>query len=361
MLSLLRYLAGRLFFAVITLFLLSIVLYGIIYLSPLDMRVSLFMPGNVPLRILLDEEAYGRLRDRIIEENHLNDSFSTQYGIWMRNFVTHNWGYSPSLRQEVLPALLDRSPATAELTIYSMLLIIPLTLFSGIQAARKKDKPTDLLIRGLSMAAGTIPLFIMAFFLMTVFYINLKWSSLTGLDMGLLQSNGSFHPYTGLMTVDGLLNGRMDITLTAIRRLMLPVLTITASQWALLTRITRSATIEELQKDYVLAARSRGASTHLIIGRHVLKNTLNVFLANTALSAASIVTGVFIVERIFLWPGVSDILFRTGSFVPDASAVIGFTIYSVIVVLFIMLVLDLLQASINPLISEGMIGGSDGQ
>ncbi|MGB8252369.1 MAG: ABC transporter permease [Anaerolineaceae bacterium] len=330
-------------------------------MSPLDMRVSLFMPGNVPLRILLDEEAYGRLRDRIIEQNHLNDSFPTQYGIWLSNFVTHNWGYSPSLGQEVLPALLDRSPATAELTIYSMLLIIPLTLFSGIQAARKKDKPTDLLIRGFSMAAGALPLFIMAFFLMTVFYINLKWSSLTGLDLGFLQSNGSFHPFTGLMTVDGLLNGRMDITLTAIRRLMLPVLTITASQWALLTRITRSATIEELQKDYVLAARSRGASTNLIIGRHVLKNTLNVFLANTALSAASIVTGVFIVERIFLWPGVSDILFRTGSFVPDASAVIGFTIYSVIVVLFIMLILDLLQASINPLISEEMIGSSDGQ
>ncbi|MGA9397109.1 MAG: hypothetical protein WBV22_02515, partial [Anaerolineaceae bacterium] len=108
--------------------------------------MSLFMPGNVPLRILLDEEAYGRLRDRIIEQNHLNDSFPTQYGIWLSNFVTHNWGYSPSLGQEVLPALLDRSPATAELTIYSMLLIIPLTLFSGIQAARKKDKPTDLLI-----------------------------------------------------------------------------------------------------------------------------------------------------------------------------------------------------------------------
>jgi ABC-type dipeptide/oligopeptide/nickel transport system permease component len=79
------------------------------------------------------------------------------------------------------------------------------------------------------------------------------------------------------------------------------------------------------------------------------------------MSAASLVTGVFIVERIFLWPGVSSILFRSGSFVPDSAAVIGFTIYSVMVVLFIMLVLDILQAAVNPLVSEEMIGGSNGQ
>lgn len=358
MISLLKYLVGRIFFAIITLVVLSVVVFGVIYTAPLEARVAVYMPGNIPLRILNDEAAYNALKERVIEQNHLNESFATQYLNWARNFITNNWGWSPTVGP-VLPALISRTPATAELTLYSMLLIIPLTLASGIYAARKRDKPADLILRSLAMAAGAIPLFIMAFFLMTVFYINLKWSTLTGLDIGWLQTTGGFHPYTGMMTIDGLLNGRMDVTLTAFRKLLLPVVTIAATQWALLSRITRSATIEELNKEYVLAAKSRGASAHLIVWRHVLKNTLSVFLANTALSAASIITGVFIVERIFLWPGVSDILFRTGTFVPDSSAVIGFTIYSVLAVLLIMLILDMIQAAINPLISQELIGGND--
>jgi ABC-type dipeptide/oligopeptide/nickel transport system permease component len=99
---------------------------------------------------------------------------------------------------------------------------------------------------------------------------------------------------------------------------------------------------------------------NMILWRHVFKNTLSVFLANTALSAAGIVTGVFIVERIFLWPGVSDLLLRTGTFVPDAPLVLGFTIYSIIMVLAIMFILDIAQAVFNPLISQEVMGGSDG-
>ena len=159
--------------------------------------------------------------------------------------------------------------------------------------------------------------------------------------------------------LDGLLNGRLDVVLLALRRLSLPILTISATQWAFLSRISRNASIEELQKDYVLAARARGASRRQVFLKHILKNTLSVFLSNTAMSAAGIVTGVFIVERIFILPGVSDILFRQGSFVPDAVAVIGFTFYCVLMVLFIMLILDVVNAAVNPLISLEMIGGSD--
>lgn len=359
--SFLKYLAGRILIAIITIFLVSVVMFGIIYLSPLETRISLFMPPNVPMRVLIDEEAFKRLENRIIEENHLNDSFPIQYGLWVKNSYQNKGGWSPTLRMEVLPALLARTPATLELTLYSLIMISALTLFSGMQAARFKDRPADYLIRILSVSASAIPLFILALFLMAIFYINLKWTSMTGLDMSLLESKGGFHAYTGVMTLDGLFNGRMDVTLTAFRRLLLPVLTITASQWAVLTRITRNSAIEELQKEYVLAAKARGASNQFILWHHVFRNILAVFLTNTALSASGIVTGVFIVECIFLWPGVSEILYHTGSFVPDAPAVIGFAIYSVIVVLSIMLILDMIQALVHPTISQSMLGGSDGE
>jgi ABC-type dipeptide/oligopeptide/nickel transport system permease component len=149
------------------------------------------------------------------------------------------------------------------------------------------------------------------------------------------------------------------VVITALKRLSLPVLTVTASQWAFLSRITRNATIEELQKDYITGARARGASHHQILMNHVLRNTMSVFLSNTAMAAATIVTGVFIVERIFILPGVSDLLFRHDAFVPDPVAVIGFTFYCVIMVLIIMLILDVINAAVNPLISREVTGETD--
>lgn len=341
----------------ITLVLMSIILYGIIYLSPLDLRINLFMPQNVPSR--MTEKDIARIRNLIAENNHLYDPFIVQYWQWAKNFIENQWGYSPSLHQYVLPAILSNSPVTLELTICSMLLIIPLSLASGIRAGSKKDKPADFIIRVLSMIVSHIPLFIMAYFLLTIFYVNLKWTTLIDVDVSKFQINGTYHVYTGLRIFDGLLNGRLDVVITALKRLSLPVLTVTASQWAFLSRITRNATIEELQKDYITGARARGASNRQILMNHVLRNTMSVFLSNTAMTAATIVTGVFIVERIFILPGVSDILFRHDAFVPDPVAVIGFTFYCVIMVLIIMLILDVINAAVNPLISREVTGETD--
>jgi peptide/nickel transport system permease protein len=332
-------------------------MYLVVYLAPVDVRIDLFMPKNLGPR--MTEEAIARLRERIAEKNHLNDTFVVQYWYWGKNFLENQWGYSPSLQEYVLPAVLSRSPVTIELTFISMLMIIPLSLASGMYAAYKKDKASDLLVRVLSATTAYIPLFVLAYILLAIFYVNLKWTTLSSLDISWLASTEGFRPYTGMSLLDGLLNGRMDIVLKAIKRLVLPVLTITATQWAYLSRIIRNATIEELQKDYVLGAKARGASRLQVFTKHILRNTSSVFLSNTAMSAASVVTGVFVVERIFIIPGVSDILFRHSSFLPDAVAVIGFAIYCVLMVLIIMLILDLINAAVNPLISQEVTGVSD--
>jgi ABC-type dipeptide/oligopeptide/nickel transport system permease component len=354
---LLKFLARRVFFALLTIILVSIVMYFVVYLSPVEVRVDLFMPKNFGPQ--MTEEQIARLRDRITEKNHLNDAFIVQYWYWGKNFIENQWGYSPSLQQYVLPAILARSPATFELTICSMLLIIPLSLFSGMYAAHKKDKPSDLLVRLLSTTTAYIPLFVLAYILLALFYVNFKWATLSSLDISGLVTKEGFHPYTGMSILDGLLNGRLDIALTALRRLALPILTIAATQWAYLSRLIRNVTIEELQKDYVLAAKARGASRYQIFTKQILKNTSSVFFSNTAMSAAGIVTGVFVVERIFIIPGVSDILFRKSSYVPDAIAVVGFAFYSVLIVLILMLILDVINAAFNPLISRDVTGGSD--
>jgi ABC-type dipeptide/oligopeptide/nickel transport system permease component len=341
----------------VTLILISLILYGIVYLSPIELRINLFMPANLSPR--MTEEDVARFREMIAERHHLHDTFIIQYGYWVKNFVGNQWGYSPSLHQYVLPAIMTNSPVTLELTIYSLLLIIPLSLISGIRAGSKKDRFPDFSIRVLSTIVSYTPLFIVAYLLLTIFYLNLRWTTLMDIDVSQFLKNGTYHSYTGMTILDGLLNGRLDVAVTSFKRLVLPVLTVTASQWAFLSRITRNSTIEELQKDYITGARARGASDRQVIKNHVLRNTMSVFLSNTAMSAATIVTGVFIVERIFVLPGVSEILFRHASFVPDAVAVIGFAFYCVIMVLIIMLILDLINAAVNPLISRDVTGGTD--
>ena len=134
---------------------------------------------------------------------------------------------------------------------------------------------------------------------------------------------------------------------------MLPVITLSLSHWATLGRITRATAIEELDKVYILAARGRGISQHKVLWRHALRNVLVPALNSSALSAASLVTGLFIVEVIFLYNGISS-LFTQSMHInplmanPDIPLALGFAIYSVITILIIMTILDIIQAAVDP-------------
>ena len=159
----LRYILGRLCFSLLTLILVTMVLYGVICLAPVDMRVTIYMPKNIPMQILMDAEAYARLKEIIIARNHLDDPFPVQYGTWIRNFFTSDWGWSPTLNEDVLSALLSRLPATLELTALLSVDDHSINVVSGIYAAIKKDGLLDIIIRSASTVASAIPLFIMVF------------------------------------------------------------------------------------------------------------------------------------------------------------------------------------------------------
>ena len=166
-------------------------------------------------------------------------------------------------------------------------------------------------------------------------------------------NSDQFRQYTGLLTIDGLLNGRPDVSLDAIRHLVLPVFTLVIAHWATLGRVTRATMIEELQKEYVVAAKARGIPGRSIIWRHTLRNAIAPALTSSLLSAASLITGVFVVEIIYNFHGLSEIAVRSMEFTPDAPAALGFAIYSVIVVLALMFILDIIQSSLDPRIREG--------
>jgi ABC-type dipeptide/oligopeptide/nickel transport system permease component len=352
----LKFLIRRMTAIPITLLVITALLYAVTMLAPVDTRAQLYLPRRS--RAFMPPDQMRNALDRVIREHGLDDPYPIQYFRWASRMIRGEWGWSPILRTDVLDALLVRTPATAELTLYSLLLLIPLGLASGVMAGRKRDSLSDHGFRLVAYVATSIPPFILGLVLLSIFYVGLHWfmpdrlDTVTRLDM----RAGSFKTFTGLLTVDGLLNGRSDISFEALRHLALPVVTLSLAHWATLGRITRVAMIEELDKEYIVAARARGLLTRSVIWRHAFLNAAPPALASTALSAASLVTGVFVVEAVFSFPGVSELITRTMSWTPDTAMALGFAVYSVLVVLLVMLVMDVIQAIINPRIREEMVG-----
>lgn len=352
---LLRYLFRRIVAIPVTLLVITAVLYAFVMLTPPETRALLYLPERMNPN--LSDERYQNLVNQIIKRHHLNDPFPIQYIFWLRSLLTGQWGYSPSLNQPVLAAILQRTPATLELTLYSLLLFIPLGMLSGTLAAQKRNQATDLGFRLLAFIATSLPSFILSFVLMAVFYVSLRWFAperiTTGLQFNLVDTG--FHFYTGLLTIDGVLNGRFDVVVDALRHLVMPVFTLILYHWATLGRITRASILVELARPYVIAARARGLAQSRVVWRHALRNVLAPALTSTAFSASSLLGGVFVVEIIFRFNGVSYLIVQALSGIPDAPAALGFAIYSVLVVLLLMLALDLVQAVVDPRVRDEVL------
>lgn len=348
-----KFLLRRLLAIPVTLLVITAVLYAIVMVAPPEERAALYFPPRQP-RILTAEQIE-TMTKRLIAEHGLDQPHPVQYINWLGNLLRGDWGWSPTFNADVLELLLIRTPVTAELTLYSVLLLIPLGLISGVIAGWRHHSRADALFRFSAFLAASIPPFILGLLMMSIFYVGLRWfpvgrSSI--LDVVLRRP--TFTYYTGFLTIDGLLNGRPEVTLDALRHLAMPVITLSLAHWATLGRVTRAAMVEQIDKEYIVAARSRGLRNRSIIWRHAFRNVLLPALTSSSLSAAALITGVFVVEVIFSLRGLSELITKgMGAFTPDTPLALGFAVYSVLLVLPIMFVLDLLKALADPRISEG--------
>lgn len=350
---LLRFMLHRLFFAITSFLVITALLYAGIMLTPPETRAILYLPKGGRMT----EEQIQRMIARIIKQKGLDKPYPVQYFSWLGSLLQGTWGYSPTLQEDVLATLLRRTPATVELALYSVLLFMPLGVIFGVLAAVNAHRGRDHVIQVGAFIATATPTFILGLFLISVFYAGLRWfpPGRVGLAIGTVINEDTFRQYTGLLTVDGLLNGRLDVTLDALRHLALPVFTLSLYHWATLQRIARAAMLDEFSKDYLVAVRARGIPRRREVWRHALRNVLSPVLTSSMLSAASLLTGVFVVEIIYNFPGVSAVITSAVALIPDAPAAVGFAVYSILAVLFIMLVLDVLQAWLDPRYREGIL------
>ncbi|MCL4559190.1 MAG: ABC transporter permease [Chloroflexi bacterium] len=353
-----RFLLLRLLLIPLTLLVVTATLMGLLTAVPPQVRALLYLPKRALDNVFeLNMDELRQVTDRYIQLHHLEDPFPVQYADWVVSVFTHGGGYSPTAKGDVFDALLRRTPVTAELTLYSLLTFIPLGIVSGLRAGWKPGGFLDKCFRIGAYIATSLPPFITALVLLGIFYVFLGWFPPGRLGTAFSQEvlSPKFHLFTGLMTIDSLLNGRLDIFIDSVRHLVLPVVTVSLLYWATLSRIVRSTIINERRKEYLTAARARGIPEKRLLWRHALRNVLSPALSSSALAAASLFTGIFMIEIIFDLKGVADLVVHASSVGLDVPIAMGFSVYAICIILVIMFVLDVLRAILDPRSREGII------
>jgi peptide/nickel transport system permease protein len=200
--------------------------------------------------------------------------------------------------------ILERVPATIELTVAAMLIALLVGIPLGVLAAVRRDGPIDRLATGLALLGVSMPGFWFGILLILLFAVNLGWLPVAGR----IGFSGEVPYVTGFLLVDTLLAGRLDSFLDALRHLVLPAITLGLAMAALLMRVTRGAMLETLAQDYVTFAEAKGLSRHRVLFRHALKNALIPTVTVAAIETGSLLGGSMIVETVFGWPGLGRLV-----------------------------------------------------
>lgn len=287
--------------------------------------------------------------DLIIAQYHLNESILVQYQTWIGHVLQGNFGVSKAFDMPVMQALIQRFPGTLELVIFSVPPTILLGIYLGVKSAVHRDKAVDHVTRSLSIIGWSLPTFWLAILLLAIFYAQTGWfpPERLGTAANTLVKSRDFIRYTGLNTIDGLLNGQLWVTLDALRHLVLPVVTLTIVQIALIIRIMRSSMLEALNKGYMVTARAKGLSKNTVINKHAKRNALVPVVTVTGILAAGMLTGVVITETVFALHGLGEFAAHSATQL-DIAAVLGFALLSGIVFIFANLIVDIAYAYVDP-------------
>lgn len=292
----------------------------------------------------------------VIAKYGLDRPAHEQYFTWLSHALQGNLGIAKSANnQPVLKVLIDRFPATLELTLYSAPLTILLGIFLGVKSAVHKDKIVDHVTRALAIIGWSLPSFWLGILLLSTFFGIVKWFPPARLDgaAAVFVNSRQWHEYTGLYTIDGLLNGQLWITCEAFRHLVLPVVTLVVIQVALLIRVMRSSMLEALTKGYVVTARAKGLKNSEVINKHARRNALIPVVTLSGMLVAGMLNGLIITETVFAFPGIGNFAATAALTGPDLPAVLGFSLFTGIIFVMANLIVDIIYAYIDPRIRLG--------
>ncbi len=260
-----------------------------------------------------------------------------------------DFGWSKTGGDTIADLIKTRFPATFELTLWSIVPIVVVGIGMGVIAAVKHNKWQDQGLRVFSVVGYSFPSFVFGLLVLMLFYARLQWFPPGRLSdwANIIVRSPSFTQYTGMMTVDALLNARLDVFFDALRHMVLPILTLSYISWALLLKVTRSSMLDSLRQDYVTTARAKGLDERAVVNRHARRNALIPVITVTGFTIVGLLNGVIITETIFNYPGIGSIAAQAAANL-DVLTVLGFTLFTGLILLLGNLVVDVLYAVTDP-------------
>lgn len=312
--------AGRRFFMAIPtlLFILTLVFF-LVHLAPGDPLTYLAGEGDI-------SESYLKA---VREEYDLDKPLFLQYTKYMGNVLKGNLGDSFRYRAPVRTLIWERVPATLILMLGAIILFVAIGLILGVSSAQRPNSPFDISVGISSVIGWSVPLFWLGQMLIIIFALKLKWFPAQG--MYNIQK-----PSVGLAKVTDLLN-----------HLALPLFVLGMRYLAMGARMTRASTLEVLNQDYIITARSKGLSENVVVARHAVPNALLPVITLLGMNIGTMLTGSVLTEVVFGWPGMGRLLYD-GIFARDYPLVIGIVLTVSIAVIIANLITDLIYAFIDP-------------
>ena len=333
-------------FIVRRLLLLIPVLIGVTIIT---FTVSHIIPADPARAFAGGPKAQPDVIERITKELHLDEPIWVQYFYYLNNLIHFDLGKSYLENRPVTEALGQYFPATLELTIFAMLIAIPLGILGGIISAVRRNKLSDHLTRMIAIVGYSLPIFWLALMLQYVLAYLIPIFPLEGrLAIGMNPPTS----ITGLYVFDSILTGNLNTLGSALMHLVLPAFTLGFATLALILRMTRSSMLEVMGMDYIRTGRAKGLSERKIIYKHALRNALIPTITVTGLAFGGLLGGAVLTETIFNWPGMGRFAARAVLGF-DFNAVMGFTIVIAIIYVIANLVVDILYAVIDPRVKLG--------
>lgn len=314
----LKYALKRIMLAIPILVIISIICFTLIKMAPYDAVDAMTTPNMSQHTINLIKAKYG-----------LDKPPYVQYFYWAKGILKGEFGYSIVTHQSIAQDLSSRIPATIILVLPAYITALILAIILGLIAGANKDGWLDKIIDGICSVGISIPSFWLAMILVYIFGYELK-----------------LFPILGMHTI-----GRENSTADFFKHFVMPFTVLTVAFLPELVRYIRSSTIGQLSEDYVMVQKAYGASGIDILFKHVLKNVLLPIVTIVGMALPMLVTGAFITETVFGWPGVGPYFVKAIQGF-DYPVVMAIMLLSSSLVIIGNLLSDILYCIIDPRIKE---------
>ena len=315
--------------------------FGVILISFILTRA---LPGDPAVYFagdMADKESIEQVRVAL----GLDRGWIEQFFIYVGNLANGDWGMSLSTGRPVTEELLDRLPASLELTLLGLGLAVLIAVPLGVLAATRPNSWLDHLCRLLVTAGVSLPTFFTGLFLVYIFYYLLGWSPspLGRLDILYL----SPPPVTGFYSLDSLLAGDQETFWASLAQLILPAITLALFALAPIARMTRAAMLGALASDFVRTARANGLSRGVILSTYAFKNAALPVLTTLGMVFSFLLGANVLVEKVFSWPGIGSFAIEA-LVASDYAAVQGFVLAMALLFICVNLAIDVILTLIDP-------------